>query len=244
MATQVSFGPRFTPRSAPVTFWLLVTFAALLLLRFASSAGPGGAALDMALAYQPGAWLQRPWTLLTWPLLNFMGPFWALLAGWFFWWVGSDLERWWGSRIHGAFLLGITVTTALAVSLGAALLPQATVNLLGALPLGEALLCVWGLRNPRATVILLIVPVTGTVLVALAVATVWFAYGVVGGFFACLGSCGVAALYWWRGERLHALLRRLPPDPAKRTARRRDQRFEQIMKQSGLRLVDDEDERR
>ena len=246
MACQVSFGPRFSPRSAPVTFWLIVSSAVLLVTFFAATAN---SALAMALAAQftfdPAAVAERPWTVLTYPLLNVTHPFWFLLLGYMLWWAGADLERWWGSRVHAGFLLAVTCTTALMVVCASLLAPaQPKVSLVGAEPLLAALFCVWGLRNPRSSVLLLIVPVTGAVVAILAVASVWFTYGVYYGFFATLGSAGLGALYFYHGHHFHQVVRKLGPTPEERAARQRDKRFKRIMEQTGLHLVDDDEEQR
>ncbi|NUQ01251.1 MAG: hypothetical protein HUU35_15495, partial [Armatimonadetes bacterium] len=118
-----------------------------------------------------------------------------------------------------------------------------TVRLAGAEPLVAALFTVWGLRNPEATIVLIIVPVTGLVVALLSAATVWWSYGVYHGLFVALGSAGIGALYLSQGHRLHHLLKRFRPDPRDKAARQRDKRFQQIMEKSGLRLVDDEEKR-
>ncbi len=246
MACQVSFGPRFSPRSAPVTFWLIVSSAVLLLAMFAASANREWALLLAAqFSFDPSAVAVRPWTVLTYPLMNFSNPFWFLLMGYCLWWVGADLERWWGSRVHAGFLLAVTCLTALMVYCATLLAPRmGQAVLVGASPLLAALMTVWGLRNPRSTVVLIIVPVTGAVVAVLAVASIWFSYGIYHGLFATLGSAGLGALYFYQGHHFHQVVRKIGPTPEERAARDRDRRFRRIMEQSGLYLVDDDEEHR
>lgn len=250
MACQVSFGPRFHPRSAPVTFWLIAVSAVLSLVWFFAGLAPGADfGLAQRLMFEPSRFGQQPWSPLTYPLLNPIGPFWFLLLGYMLWWCGADLERWWGSRVQFGFLLAVSVASAGFVALGAWLAPtMAAAPLAGAGPLLAALFCVWGLRNPRQQIILLIVPVSGAVMAALAVAIVWWDYGVYQGFFVALGSAGLGALYWWQGQQFHRLLRRFGGSPQNQAKRReakakrdRDKKFQRIMKSSGLHLVDDDE---
>ncbi len=241
MAAQVSFGPRFHPRTAPVTFWFIVGSAAVSIALFflgATGAGP----LLRLLVCRPTSALAEPWTVLTYPFVNPMNPFFFLLMGYVLWWAGADLERWWGSRVQAWGMVTVSLAVTLLLAAATALNPAAgEPTLVGAGPILAALLTVWGLRNPRATVILLIVPVSGTVIAVLAVAGVWFDYGPYHGLFAALGSSGLAALYLHRGNRFHRFVNRFIGTPEARAKKERDKRFQKLMKHSGLREVKDDE---
>lgn len=245
MAYQFSFGPRFAPRSAPVTFWFIIAAAVVNLALFFGGARAGG--LLPQLVYDPSVFPARPWTLFTSPLINYMDPFWFLLLGYVFWWVGAEQEQWWGSRVQAGFLAAVAVGTGLMLALSTGLFsgsgPRPVAAGAGALLCG--LFTVWCLRFPDRQVILLFVPIAGRFLLVLELAMLWWAYGPVHGLFAVLGSGGLAALYYYRGERFHRFLRdrRRPPRPrASREERQRERRFRQIMESSGLHLVEDDEE--
>ncbi|MBI2300533.1 MAG: hypothetical protein HYU66_16610 [Armatimonadetes bacterium] len=246
--TAISFGPRFHPRSAPVTFWFLVATLVVWLLGFF-----GGAAAEPALrlmVFSPLTVASMPWTLLTHAIVNLADPIGLFFLSYVFWWVGCDLERWWGSRVHAGFLAAMSLGCNGMVTLGHLLNPAAPVGI-QALGLG-ALLCglftVWALRNPSARVLLLILPVSAWVIAGLEIAFTWYVYGPFLGLFAVLGTAGLAALYFYKGQRFHAFLRRFgrrPPPPSKgrptREDRQRDKRFQEIMRNSGLHLVEDDE---
>ncbi|HHT05737.1 MAG TPA: DUF1751 domain-containing protein [Hydrogenispora sp.] len=60
-------------------------------------------------------WFWRPWTLLTYPLVNrSLGDLFALLWLWF---IGGSLERSWGGQTYGLFLVLLTGVTGLAFTL-------------------------------------------------------------------------------------------------------------------------------
>ena len=244
MATQISFGPRFHPRSAAVTFWVIVASAVSSLVAFLVSGSAGAGELFANLfVFSPSEALSRPWSLVLYPLLNVQSPFWFLLLAYVMWWCGSDLEHWWGAKVQAGFLLAVTIAGGLMACLAAALRPDAGgVLLSGAGILMESLLCAWGLRNPTRQVILIILPVTGLVIAVIAFLGVWFNYGVYHGFFIMLGTTGLAALYVTRGEHFHRFLRRFEPDKQAKDAKQRDQKFQRIMAKSGLHLVDDDDD--
>lgn len=241
MAAQVSFGPRFHPRTAPVTFWFIVGSAAVSISLFflgATGAGP----LLRLLVCRPTTVPAEPWTVLTYPFVNLMNPFFFLLMGYVLWWAGTDLERWWGARVQAGLMIAVSLAVALLLAGATAMNPAGgEPTLMGAGPILAALLTVWGLRNPRATVILLIVPVSGAVIAALAVAGVWFDFGPYHGFFAALGSSGLAALYYYRGDRFHRLVNRFIGTPEARAKKERDKRFQKLMKHSGLHEVKDDE---
>jgi hypothetical protein len=237
--TTVSFGPRFHPRSAPVTFWFIIAALVLNLVMFLG--GEAVAPLLQALVYDPSTFPAQPWTLLTSPFVNPMSPFWFLLFGYILWWVGVDQERWWGSKVHARLMVVVSIATGLLLALSTHLLPGAgaAMPMVGAGAILCALFTAWCLRNPTATIILLIVPVSGRLLLVVELASLWWAYGPFHGIFAVLGSGGLSALYYYQGHRFHRWLNSRAKGQAKR---RNDRRFARMMKRSGLRVVDDDED--
>ncbi|HHW12446.1 MAG TPA: hypothetical protein GXX33_05530 [Firmicutes bacterium] len=64
--------------------------------------------------FQTLRWWWRPWTLLTYPLVNWgLGDLFALLWLWF---IGGSLERTWGGQTYGLFLGLATGVTSLALA--------------------------------------------------------------------------------------------------------------------------------
>lgn len=244
MSAQVQFssGPRFHPRSAPVTFWLLVVTVLIAIAAFF-----GGAAVTAAierLIFVPELGLQQPWTMLTYPVIGPFDPISLFFIGYVLWWSGADTERWWGSLVHGLVLLAVTVAVALLFLLAHTLNPTLPTKPAYGLMLPMAVgLTIWCLRHLNAPVYLLFIPVTGWLILLLEVAFTWWRYGPYFGFFAVLGAIGLPAAYYYWGHHLHRFGARLGLSPEARERRQRNRRFKKIVKQSNLRLVDDDEPR-
>lgn len=247
--STVSFGPRFEPRTAPLTFWLLV--AAIVFWLGAFLAPPLRGLADLLL-FRAETWTAQPWSLFTYPLVNLSGqPFFFLLMGYVFWWSGAETERWWGTRVHAVFLLTVSAVTALLLALGSGLLATGAAAMGLGIPLC-AVLTVWSLRNLRTPIILMIVPAYGWVLLVVEVLTLWMAYGPALGLFALAGGVGLPAAYFYWGHHLHQMLKRNTRPPgrpqAPRSGRRdeaerkaREKRVADIFERSGLRVVDEDE---
>lgn len=244
MSARLASGPRFHPRSAPVTFWYLVASVVLGVVVFFTNGSQSP--LLAALVFQPADITHQPWTLLTDALLNYVGPFWFLLLGYVIWWVGSDLERWWGWRVQVGFLVAVAVasnglmTLAHLVMPGYGFIPSA----IGSRTLLCALFTVWALRAPDRGILLIFVPVSAAVVMYLEIAMTWYSYGPYYGLFAVVGSAGLGALYYHYGHRLHQFFRNLRKPKGPRPVEgdgETDRRFKRIMDSSGLHLVDDDE---
>lgn len=200
---QISFGPRFHPSTAPVTFWLVVASVVGWVLGVFSPAVPALLALDTQ------AWLERPWTLVTYPLVSVGAPLGPLLLCWVTWWVGAEVERWWGSRVQAGFLLTVVVATGLLLWGAGHLLGTAVGDATLATPF-VALLVIYALRNPRRTVLLLVLPLPVAALAALAAVNQWYRFGPWAGLAGLLGGVGLPAAYYYWGHHFHRLLARRP----------------------------------
>lgn len=92
----------FTPfslGSIPVVRGILFACAAVMLLAFLTS--QGGGHWTTLLAFAPSAWLQQPWSLLTYPFL-ITSLLTLVFQGFWLYIVGGMLERSWGSRNFAA----------------------------------------------------------------------------------------------------------------------------------------------
>jgi hypothetical protein len=242
MASQVcySFGPRFAPRSAPVTFWYLVSALALWFGAFLLNAQD---ALVSSLAFGAAEPLLRPWTFLTHPWVWHYDPFSTLLLGYVVWWSGADTEQWWGSRVHGVFLAVVMAATAGLLWLSTSLLGTPALLAGAAAPLC-AVLTIWCLRHLHSVILLIFIPVPGWLLLTVEVLVLWMSYGPVQGLFAVAGASGLPALYYYQGHRLHRAFNnvRAAGQQRRRAAeqRERDRRVKEIFERSGLRSVDDD----
>lgn len=240
--TTVSFGPRFHPRTAPVTFWYIVASAVLTIVVFFTTQWPELAvALVRQLVFSADTVAAKPWTLLTYPLLNIQSPFWLFLSLYVCWWVGSYCELWWGSRIQLGFMVAVAVGMALGLLLGQLIAPGSPRAMagIGAAPLIAAWMTIFALRGPGKPIILFILPVPAGIVALITLASLWWWYGPMLGLFAVLGTGGLAWLYYAHGHRFHDLLRRLRPDAKTREKRARERRFRRLMKKSGLTDTDD-----
>lgn len=152
-----------------------------------------------------GTGLFRPWQLLTYAFLH--GSFTHLLFNMLgLWMFGSELERLWGRRRYGEFLIAGALTAALAQLVFTAIAgsPAPTVGASGAL---YALLLAYGMLFPNRTVMLLIPPIP------MKARTFVIVFGTLELLFGLSGSSGIAhfahlggmlggwlMIRWWRGQ--------------------------------------------
>ena len=88
-----------------IMLMVAVTFLSLIL-------GVFGVSLSQWLRLNPGMVWARPWTLLTFPLVNDIVS--TVFAALWLWFIGSSLERTWGSKRYRRFLLLAILITGLA----------------------------------------------------------------------------------------------------------------------------------
>jgi membrane associated rhomboid family serine protease len=179
------------------------------------------------LAFNAPQSLSVPWTLLTYPLVTF-DPIGLIFYGLMLWWVGSSLERSWGTRTFAIFFAALSVLSALGIALGTIVLGVGSVQVYYYLPL-SALVVAWCALNPELEIrIYGIIPVlakwvgVGTVLIT------FFTYARIHplmGFFAIIGCA--AAYYWirmrgWRDSFSYAYRAPRPSTPKPKRAPRDD----------------------
>ncbi len=139
--------------------------------------------------------LVRPWSLITYPLISPPSPLAVLFAVIWLWFVGSSLERRWGSKAFAGFFGWISVLTASGALL-AALLSGRPANLIGLwVPLAP-LTVAWAALNPEAQVMFyLVIPLKAKYLAMISAAFLYLYEGVsihpVFGIFILTG-CAVA----------------------------------------------------
>lgn len=244
--TSVSFGPRFHPRTAPLTFWYVVSGIAVYLLWVVLGGGSGGGeALGRALAFDPASWTGRPWSLLTHPLLHTGLPFWVALTLYVSWWLGVDCEQWWGSRVQAGFMVAMSLAMAVAMLLArAAGLPVGPVA--GAAALIAGWVTIFALRGPTRIIVLIVIPCPAWLVATLTLLTFLVVSGPLTGLLAVLATSGLAAAYFYWGHKLHELWQSVSHAPARQAAREkraRDRKFKHLMVISGLADEDDEPRR-
>jgi membrane associated rhomboid family serine protease len=71
--------------------------------------------LNQWLILHPGTVFRFPWTLITYPLVD-VSPLSLLFAILWLWFIGGSLERTWGSRKYGHFLMIATFVTGLLMA--------------------------------------------------------------------------------------------------------------------------------
>jgi len=145
----------------------------------------------------PGV-LARPWTLLTYPLVSF-GIIGLLFYGIWVYFIGSALERAWGTVNFAVFFIAVSAVSGIAMELGA-WLTHSHVFVDNWLPMAGVTLA-FCLLMPHETILLFIFPVQARILGWIEMAIVFFTYAgrsPLLGFFA-LAGCGVAWLWINRG---------------------------------------------
>jgi len=169
----------------------------------------------------PGA-LARPWTLLTYPLVSF-GIIGLLFYGIWIYFIGSALERAWGTVNYVVFFIAVSVVSGISLELGA-MLTHSRLLVDNWLPMAAVTLA-FCLLMPYVTILLFIFPVQARILGWIEMAIVFFTYASRSpllGFFA-LAGCGVAWLWINRGIAAKSTFGSFHPRPiSRRTSRPRE----------------------
>ncbi|HCF88457.1 MAG TPA: hypothetical protein DER41_00710 [Firmicutes bacterium] len=155
------------------------------------------------LAFQPHYLFQRPWTLLTYPMLN-TGFISMLLSGLWWWFMGSAMERFWGSKRFIVAWIVLVAASALGIWLGFLISGSYQIVLGWYLPLA-ALTVAWSVTHQGQAVMLYgLIPVKSQWLAWISIAGVFFGYVGTNFFLAlcALIGCGVGYLFGviWPGR--------------------------------------------
>lgn len=97
----------------PVTKGAVVLSGFILVLSFVLRIF--GINLDEILSLNPSSISVMPWTILTYPLVDDIIS--VLFAAIWLWFVGGSLERSWGSRRFGLFLIALVAVTGIIMAL-------------------------------------------------------------------------------------------------------------------------------
>jgi membrane associated rhomboid family serine protease len=190
---------RLSPADTPITLILIAAnVLTFLILYFAR-----GMWLAQALALTLGN-LRFPWTVVTWPLLGLGSAMGILFTSLWAWMIGGSLERGWGYRTYGFFVLTTTLLTSLATLLWQALVSP--VGFIAGLSLALTPVTVaWCWINRRETILFSFVfPVPALAIAAISVGFAFFETGqVLGSPFAGVVALVGSGYAWWyvRGGR-------------------------------------------
>jgi membrane associated rhomboid family serine protease len=151
------------------------------------------------LVFTSDTWPQNFWTLITWPLVAPVDLIGLLFGGIWAYWIGSSLERAWGTRAFLVFLVALSALTALTLWMGGRLLgvPVAAQGLWLAI---AAPTVAWCVLNQREVIRLYaVIPIPAPLLAWLTVALTWFQVSMQGGnpFLGAFALSGCAAAYWY-----------------------------------------------
>lgn len=176
--------------SIPVTKFLIACCAATFLTFWC-----GGASLVMALMFAAPSSLAQPWRLLTYAIVetNIIG---LLFNGLFLAFLGSSLERSWGSRTYAIFAVTMSLAVALSMSLAAVVL-HLPLFVSGSL-VGSAFLAAFCLMNPDEIINLYgILPIRTRWILWAEIAILFFNYGYGNPILGVFALSGIGAAWLW-----------------------------------------------
>lgn len=149
---------------------------------------------------QPVLLFIRPWTIITYPLVNQVSLS-LLFAVLWFWFIGGSLERGWGSQSYTIFLLLVTLVTGAAISLVSVVFFSGGIGVNGLwLPL-VGLTWAWAEVHPDWEVLFWgIFPIKAKLVAWISAGSTFFTYfsgaGGIGGLFLGLASIsGILVVY-------------------------------------------------
>ena len=141
-----------------------------------------GSGLDKYLTFDTHNALSYPWTFLTYPLLS-IHPFELIFVSYWFWVVGSTLERSLTSRVYGKYVLSLVLIPSIALWLGSLLISLIDWGFLGSshvtlismfIPVA-GLTVSWCLFNPERVVMFgFVLPIPGKIIMWITIAFVYF----------------------------------------------------------------------
>lgn len=171
----------------PAVKFILIIHAVFFLINAIWRTGFG-------LAFEPHKLFQRPWTLLTYPLLN-IGFVNMLLSGFWWWFMGSAMERFWGSKRFITAWIALVAASALGIWLGFLISGSYQIIFGWYLPLA-ALTVAWSVTHKGQGVMLYgLLPVRSQWLAWISVAGVFFSYVSTNFFLALFALIGCGAGY-------------------------------------------------
>ncbi len=174
----------------------------------------------------PYSW-RMPWTALTYPLYS-SDPIGLLFYGLFLWFIGSSLERSWGTRFFAIYFFLMGVITAVGLTLCSFII-KTPLPVSNTMPLA-ALFIAWCMLNPDLEVRWMgLIPILAKWMAVGEVLFILFSYGRIHPLAGVFALSGCAASYWWvrtRAWRDIALYSSIPytPRPIKAKKPKRNRR--------------------
>lgn len=209
-------------RETPWTAWLIaINITTFLLFFFRFTAVPQ--ALTGVFS------VQKAWIWLSYPLFTWMPVLYFILFMYVFHWVGSSLERQWGSEKFGRVFVVLTLLSAVAIWLGFAV-EQRTWNpeaspMFGLVLPELTLFCIWGALNPEAQVLFFfVIPVKAKYLAWGQTVLTYFALGQGLGPVVPLFLMPLAAAGWFWARRPGSGSYSAPKKPRKTISERFEER--------------------
>lgn len=186
-------------QSTPATLVLVGLLAASFLASWFSQ----GKLLGPDLAFYPNDWLNRAWTLVSYPFGSQGNFFGVLFSCWWLWGIGGSIEREIGSARMAEFWLATSAIGALSFLLGFLLIGEASVLFGPYIPL-SAVTVAWGTRNPNAQLLFMfVIPITGKWLAWISAGLVFF--GTNNPKMALFAVVPLALAYLYASDRLPGL---------------------------------------
>lgn len=198
----------FLASGAPVTMTLIAANVATFLVGFFTfnQAWPGPGGPFWWLVFTGQIWPTFFWTALTWPLVAPIELIGLLFGCLWAYWMGTSLERSWGTRPFLLFLAATSALTALTLWLGGRLL-GAPVIAQGIWLAIAAPTVAWCVLNAREVIRLyMVIPVPAPLLAWLTVAFTWFQVSISGGhpLLGLFALSGCAAAFWYARQGRYA----------------------------------------
>ena len=170
----------------------------VFLAGFFLKASPADPALWLALT--SSSFPVLPWTLATWAVVPDTDIFGIIFGGLWLWWIGSSLERAWGTRRFAEFLLATTATTGIAVWLAGHFLLRVPFVLLGMTVASAAPTLAWCWLNRHQTVVFsFLFPIPALWLGWITLAFAWYQVGGMNGqpLLGLFALAGPALAWFW-----------------------------------------------
>lgn len=148
------------------------------------------------LIFDPSLFMLKPWSILTYPLVQ-LDALSLLFAGYWMWVAGGSLERTWRTRTFGIFFLAVSAISALGIWIGYMATDRA-VSLSGLWVPLAAVTVAFGMRNPEQVILfMLIIPMKLKYLAAISAGLLFVGFGRIHFLLGLFSLAGCAVAYWY-----------------------------------------------
>lgn len=169
----------------PFTNGLLIACTISLFIRFLFE--PFAQRFFGLTVFDPADALRMPWTLFTYPIVQ-LDLLVLIFSGLWMWFVGSSLERSWGTGRFAAVFFGLTAAFALGIGLGSSVLKLGGASpVWGLYPSVAGLTVAWCTLMPEQSLCVWPITLRAKYLAIVVVVLVWYYGGKLLGIFAELG---------------------------------------------------------